>query len=74
MRVLIADHMVAFHRAHEEVVASLGGVDVLARSQRVFLQLNEGWKNLHNVNIAPDWQSMEFPSEKDFALFLVRYG
>lgn len=74
MKVLISDHMVAFHRAHEDVIAYLGGVDTLARSQRVFLQLNEGWKKLHNVNVSPDWQSMEFPSEEDVVLFLMRYG
>ena len=74
MKVLIADYMVAFHRAHEDVIAFLGGTNTLVRSQRVFRQMNEGWKKVHNVNIASDWQSMEFQSEEDFILFLMRYG
>jgi hypothetical protein len=82
-RVEINDCLDQFHRAHEAVIESLGGSHhiVLGRGQGINHRdlMEHNWKLKYGITPrngsgSTAWKYLDFPSEKHYTAFVLRWS
>jgi len=71
MRVPISEILSAFHNANQVVIAK-GGFGLERRQHK------DAFEQLHNVKVIPsnwgNWADLEFPSDQDYTMFMLRWS
>lgn len=86
-RVEIRECLKQFHCAHEAILESLGGAPHLAETTtldpkntdaiNVWDLINEAWQIQHHAQLGPaksQWKYLDFDSEAQYTLFLLRWS
>jgi hypothetical protein len=81
--VLLKDIRHQFDRAHDCIIEQLGGPVQIWRAARnnsvsVLKFLEQAWEKQYNVKVFQStngsWNSIEFPSDQHFLLFLMKWS
>lgn len=80
-RVLISDCVSQYHRAHNALIDSLGGSHHIAstsqRGQSHWRLMENNWqKKYHARPVAVNgcWKYLDFPSEKHYLAFILKWS
>lgn len=78
-RVAIIDVMEQFQNAHNYVVESLGGAEHLSKASlgSHWETMRKNWIKIHNVSPVSEnssWQYLDFPSERAYTVFILKWS
>jgi hypothetical protein len=78
-RVKIKDCEIQFHQAHTALIDSLGGASHLSRSIKYnyWPLLKHNWKIRYDITTVSEddtWKYLDFPSEKHYIMFLLKWS
>ena len=63
-----------FHRCHQSVIDYLGGSPSVIRALYPHRDLMQAWHDLYDIRVGDNWESLEFPSEHAYTLWLLRWS
>lgn len=80
-RVEINQCLEQFHRAHETLIKNLGGAQHIARTsargQNHWKLMERNWKLRYKADPVGEngrWKYLDFPSEKHYTAFVLRWS